>query len=83
MLQQHVSNLKGQNLVLQDKVKVHRQEFDSRCDESDQYSRLLCLKVKNIKKSDNETLEVVLESIRKLFPANFLANDHFGSTKVS
>ena len=67
MLQQHVSNLKRENSVLQDKVKVYHQEFDSRCDESEQYSRRLCLRVKNIKKSDNETSEVVLESIRKLF----------------
>ena len=64
-------------------MKVQRQEFDSRCDESEQHSRLLCLRVKNIEKSDNETLEEVLESIKKLFPANFLANDHFGSTKAS
>ena len=67
MLQQHVSNLKRENSVLQDIVKVDRQEFDSRCDESEQYSRRLCLRVKNIKKSENETSEVVLESIRKLF----------------
>ena len=67
MLQQHVSNLKRENSVLQDKAKVYRQEFDSRCDESEQCSRRLCLGVKNIKKSDNETSEVVLESIRKLF----------------
>ena len=67
MLQQHVSNLKRENSVLQDKVKVYRQEFDSSCDESEQYSRRLCLRLKNIKKSDNETSEVVLESIRKLF----------------
>ena len=67
MLQQHVSNLKRENSVLQDKAKVYCQEFDSRCDESEQCSRRLCLGVKNIKKSDNETSEVVLESIRKLF----------------
>ena len=44
-----------------------REEFDSRCDESEHYSRRLCLRVKNIKKSENETSGVVLESIRKLF----------------
>ena len=64
MFQQHLSNLKRENSVLQDKVKLYRQELDSRCDESEEYSRCLCLKVKNIKKSDNETSEVVLESIR-------------------
>ena len=37
---------------------MYRQEFDSRCDESEQYSRRLCLRVKNIKKSENETSEV-------------------------
>ena len=60
MLQQHVSKLKRENSVLQDKVKVYRQEFDSRCDESEQYSRRLCLRVENIKKSENDTSEVVL-----------------------
>ena len=60
MLQRHVSNLKRQNSVLQDKVKVYHQEFDSRCDESEQCSRRLCHGVKNIKKSENETSEVVL-----------------------
>ena len=44
MLQQHVSNLKRENSVLQDKVKVYRQEFDSRCDESEQNSRRICLR---------------------------------------
>ena len=33
MLQQHVSNLKHQNSVLQDKVKMYRQIFESRCKE--------------------------------------------------
>ena len=46
---------------------MYRQEFDSRCDESEQYSRCFCLRVKNTKKSENETSEVVLEPIRKLF----------------
>ena len=64
--------------LLFDKVKVYRQEFDSRCDESEQYSRRLCLGVKNIKKSDNENSEVVMESIRKLFDeANVVIPDTF------
>ena len=67
MLQQHVSNLKPANSVLQDKAKMYRQGFESRCDKSEQYSRRLCLRVKNSKKSENETSEEVLESIRKLF----------------
>ena len=49
-LQQHVSNLKHENSVLQDKVKMYRQEFDSRFDESEQCSRRLCIRVKNIRK---------------------------------
>ena len=48
-------------------MKIYQQEFDLPCDESEQYSRCLCLRVKNIKKSESETSEVVLESIRKLF----------------
>ena len=67
MVQQHVSNLKRENSFLWDKVKVYRQEFDSRCDESKQYSRRLYLRVKNINESDNENSEVVIESIWKLF----------------
>ena len=67
MLQQHVSNLKCEYTVLQDKVKVYRREFDSRCDEREQCSRRLCLRVKNIKKSENKTSEVILESIKNLF----------------
>ena len=68
MLQQHVSNLKRENSVLQEKIKLNRQEFDSCCDETEQYSRGLCLRVKNIKKSiNNETSDLVLKSIRKLF----------------
>ena len=32
ILQQHVSNLKRENSVLPDKVKINHEEFDSRCD---------------------------------------------------
>ena len=46
-------------------MKLYCQEFDSRYDESED-SRYLCLRVKNIKESENETSEVVLESVRKL-----------------
>ena len=45
---------------------MYRQKFDSRWDESNQYSRSLCFRVKNIKKNENESLEVVREFIRKL-----------------
>ena len=38
MLQQYVSNLKRENSVLQDNVKMYRQEFESRFDESEKYS---------------------------------------------
>ena len=38
MLQQYISNLKRENSVLQDNVKMYRQEFKSRCDESEKYS---------------------------------------------
>ena len=50
MLQQHVSNLKRENSVQQDKVKMYHQEFDSRCGESEQYSRRLFLRMKHKKK---------------------------------
>ena len=32
MLQQHVSNQQRENAVLEDKVYMYHQEFDSRCD---------------------------------------------------
>ena len=50
MFQQHVSNLKRENSVLQGKVKMYRQDFETRCDGSEQYSRRLCLRVENIEK---------------------------------
>ena len=59
--------LKRENSVLQDKVKMYRQEFDSSCGDSEHYSRCLCFRVKNIKKNESNTSEVVLESVRKLF----------------
>ena len=56
--------------VLQDKVKLCYQEFDSGCDENGQHSRRLYFRAKNIKKSENESSsKVVLESVRKLFDA--------------
>ena len=36
-------------------MKTCREEFESRCDESEQYSSCLYLTVKNIKKSEDET----------------------------
>lgn len=56
MFQQDVSNLKHGRAVLQDKVKVYRQEFDSRCSS-----------VKDIKKSEYESSKVVLVYMKKLF----------------
>ena len=50
MFQQHVSNLKSENSVLQGNVKMYRQDFETRCDGSEQYSRRLCLRVENIEK---------------------------------
>ena len=78
ILQQHVSNLKHENSILQDKVKNFNQEFDSRCDESEHYSRRLCLRVQNVKKNENDSSEVVLESIRESFDeANVVIPDAY------
>ena len=64
MLQQHVSNLKHENSVLQDKVKLYCQELFTLWWKSAVYSRCYRLRVRKIKKSENQTTEVVLESIR-------------------
>lgn len=49
---------------------MDHQEFDSGCDQNGQYSRRVYFRVKNIKKSENESSsKVVLESVRKLFDA--------------
>ena len=47
MLQQHMTNLKQENLNLQEKTKNDQQDLEKSCEE---YSRRLCLRIKNMKK---------------------------------
>ena len=67
MLQQHLANLKQENSNLQERTRIDRQELEKRCKENEQYSRRLCLRIKNIKKQENESSDKVLEEIKCLF----------------
>ena len=67
MLQQHVANLKQENSNLQERTRIDRQDLEKYCEENEQYSRRLCLRIKNLKKQENESSEEVLEEIKCLF----------------
>ena len=67
MLQQHVTNLKQENSNLQKIIKIDRQDLEKYCEENEQYSRRLCLIIKNMKKQENESSDQVLEEIKCLF----------------
>ena len=67
MLQQHVANLKQENSNLQERTRIDRQDLEKRCKENEQYSRRLCLRIKNMKKEENESSDKVLEEIKCLF----------------
>ena len=61
MLQQQVTNLKQENSNLQKSIKIDRQDLEKYCEENEQYSRRLCLIIKNMKKQENESSDQVLE----------------------
>ena len=50
MLQQHVTNLKQENSNVQERTRIDRQDLEKYCEENEQYSRRLCLRIKNLKK---------------------------------
>ena len=50
MLQQHVTNLKEENSNVQERTRIDRQDLEKYCEENEQYSRRLCLRIKNLKK---------------------------------
>ena len=50
MLQQLVTNLKQENLYLKEKSRKDQEDLEKYCEENEQYSRNLCLRIKNIKK---------------------------------
>ena len=54
MLQQHVTNLKQENLNLQERTRIDRQDLEKYCEENEQHSWRLCLRIKNMKQ-ENET----------------------------
>ena len=49
MLQQRVTNLKQENLNIQERTRIYRQNLEKYCEENEQYSRHLCLGIKNKK----------------------------------
>ena len=67
MLQQHVTNLKQENSNLQERTRIDRQDLEKYWEENEQYSRRLCLRIKNTKKQENESSDKVLEEIKCLF----------------
>ena len=67
MLQQHVTNLKQENSNVQERARIDRQDLEKYCEENEQYSRRLCLRVKNLKKQENKSSKKVLEEIKYLF----------------
>ena len=67
MLQQHATNLKQENSNVQERTRIDRQDLEKYCEENEQYSRRLCLRIKNLKKQENETSKKVLEEIKCLF----------------
>ena len=50
MLQQLLTNLKQENLYLKEKSRKDQEDLEKYCKENEQYSRSLCLRIKNIKK---------------------------------
>ena len=67
MLQQHVTDLKKENSNFQEKTRIDRQDLEKYCEENEHYSRHLYLRIKNLKKQENESSEEVLEEIKCLF----------------
>ena len=67
MLQQCVTNLKQENLNLQKKTKKDRQDIEKYCEENEEYGLRICLRIKNMKKQENESSDKVLEAVKCLF----------------
>ena len=58
---------KQENSNLQERTRIDRQDLEKYCEENEQYSRRLCLRIKNLKKQENESSKKVLEEIKCLF----------------
>ena len=67
MLQQHVTNLKLENLNLQEKTRKDRQDLEKYCKENEQYGWHICLRIKNMKKQKIWSSGKVLDAVKHLF----------------
>ena len=61
-----MTNLEQENLNLQEKTKKGRHDVEKYCEENEQYGRRLCLRIKDIKKQQNESCDKVLEVVQCL-----------------
>ena len=52
---------------LQEKARRDRQDLEKYFKENKQYGRRLCLRIKNMKKEENESYNKVLETVKCLF----------------
>ena len=66
MLQQNVTNLEQENSNLLEKTRKGRHDLEKYCKENEQYGPRLCLRIKNIKKQQNESYGKVLEAVQCL-----------------
>ena len=64
MLQQYVTNFKQENLNLQEKTRKDWQDLEKYCEENGEYGRHL--RIKNLKKQENDFFDKVLEAVRGL-----------------
>ena len=67
MIQQHVTSLKQENLILQEKARKDCQDLENYCEENEQYGRRFCLRIKNMKQEEDEPYKKVLEVVKCLF----------------
>ena len=64
MLQQYVTNFKQEKLNLQEKTRKDWQDLEKYCEENGEYGRHL--RIKNLKKQENDFFDKVLEAVRGL-----------------
>ena len=67
MLQQHVINVKLENLNLQEKARKDFQDLEKYYEENGQYVLRLCLRIRNLRKQENESSNKVLEVVKCFF----------------
>ena len=62
-----MTNLKQENLNLQEKARKDRQDLEKYCEENEQYGRRLCLRIKNMKRKKIKSYKKVVEAVKCLF----------------